>query len=857
MPKLRPLPRVTLLFLALAFAASTAVYSVLWIYSQRRQLPVQLGFDNEYVASEHSQLVKNVNKGSPAEEAGLRAGDRILKVDGERFENLYSLSDIWYRHKPGDTIELTVQRPDSPGPILIRAIFQARSSPEERFSEHLGQDIINTFPVAFLVVGMAVLFLRLEDPRAWLLALMFAGAIAVPNFPNWIALGPILRKFAMADRAIFNGVNPALFYLLFAVFPARSPIDRRVPWLKWVGLALGLSVALAGLGVGGPQAPAAMKNLLGRGGAELARLTYSYGFVTLGLISLVANALGASTPEAQRKIRVILWGTLVGVVPIMLGLAAQDFLEFHMPLWLATLLVILLYLFPLSFAYAVVKHRVLEIPVFLKRSARYLLVQRGFTILLAVLSAVVTLVFAHSFASYLEPLIGATLPVGIALGTGFGSVLLWTGTRVHRRVGGRIDRAFFRSAYDARQILESLAENARRTVRRDELAALLAGEISQALHPISVMVYLEGRDGRLRVERDTVPPRFEPLPPDLPLLLELARRSEPWEVPPPGVSGWASEEDFAVFGAPRPECLVPMLARDGHLNGLVVLGSRLSEEPYSREDKRLLAAAANQAGVTLESMRLAEQMAEKIEAERRSALEMNFAKEVQARLFPQRIAPVDTLEYQGGCLQAREVGGDYYDFLDLGPGRVGLVLADVAGKGISAALMMANLQANMRSQYGAAIRDLPGLLHSVNRLFYESTPPSHYATLFFGDYEDSTRLMRYANCGHNPPMLLRKDGSVERLGATGTVLGLFEGWQCSLGEVPMAPGDTLVIFSDGVTEAESDDGEFFGESRLLETLTANRHLPVPALLDAIVRTVVQFSGREQEDDLTLVVARAR
>jgi sigma-B regulation protein RsbU (phosphoserine phosphatase) len=857
MPKLRPLPRAVLLVLALVFAASTALYSALWIYAQRRQSPVQLGFDTEYVAAQHSQLVKNVNKDSPAERSGLRAGDQILKVDGDALENSYSMSDIWSRHRPGDTVELTIQRPGSLAPLLIKAVFRAPPSPEGRLSEHLGRDIINTFPLAFLVVGLTVLFLRLDDPRAWLLALMFAGAIAVPNFSNWGALGPSLRKFAMADRAIFNGFNPALFYLFFAVFPARSPIDRRVPWLKWVGSALGLSMALPGLNVGAYQTPAVVARLLGQGAADLVRLSYGYGFMTLGLLSLVGNALGASTPEAKRKIRVILWGTLVGVVPIMLALGAQEISAFHLPLWLAAVLVLLLYLFPLSFAYAVVKHRVLEIPVFLRRGARYLLVQRGFTILLTVLSAAVTLLFALSFASYLEPLTGATLPVGIALGTGFGSLLLWTGTRVHVRVGGQIDRAFFRGAYDARQILESLAEETRRTIRREELAALLGGEISQALHPISVIVFLEGGDGRLRVERDTVPPRFEPLPPDLPLLLELARRAEPLEVPPPEASGWASEEDLAAFGDQRPECLVPMLARDAHLNGLLVLGSRLSEEPYSREDKRLLAAAANQAGVTLESMRLAEQMAEKMEAERRSALEMNFAKEVQARLFPQRIAPVETLEYQGGCLQAREVGGDYYDFLDLGPGRVGLVLADVAGKGFSAALMMANLQANMRSQYGAAIKDLPGLLHSVNRLFYESTPPSHYATLFFGDYEDTTRLMRYANCGHNPPMLLRENGSLERLGATGTVLGLFEGWQCSLGETPMAPGDTLVIFSDGVTEAESDDGEFFGESRLLETLTANRHLPVPALLDAIIRTVVQFSGREQEDDLTLVVARAR
>ena len=117
--------------------------------------------------------------------------------------------------------------------------------------------------------------------------------------------------------------------------------------------------------------------------------------------------------------------------------------------------------------------------------------------------------------------------------------------------------------------------------------------------------------------------------------------------------------------------------------------------------------------------------------------------------------------------------------------------------------------------------------------------------------------MRYANCGHNPPVLLRADGRAERLRATSTVLGLFENWSTFLGEVRLAPGDTVVIFSDGVTEARSDQEEEFGEARFVETLLAHRHLPVSVLLETTVKIVQQFSGREQEDDMTLVIARAR
>jgi serine phosphatase RsbU (regulator of sigma subunit)/predicted enzyme related to lactoylglutathione lyase len=250
-------------------------------------------------------------------------------------------------------------------------------------------------------------------------------------------------------------------------------------------------------------------------------------------------------------------------------------------------------------------------------------------------------------------------------------------------------------------------------------------------------------------------------------------------------------------------------------------------------------------------------VAEKLETERRSAHEMAIAKEVQAGLFPQRLPPLETLTYSGTCIQARQVGGDYYDFLDLGPGRLGLVVADVAGKGIAAALLMSNLQANLRSQYAVALDDLERLLKSANRLFYENTPDTSYATLFFAEYEDQGRRLRYVNCGHLPPLLLRLNQTLERLESTCRVVGMFANWECSVGEIRLLPGDTLVLYSDGVTEAMSDEGEEFGEERLIEVLRAHAQTPAPDLLRTIVDTIHQFSGREQEDDITLVVAQCQ
>jgi serine phosphatase RsbU (regulator of sigma subunit) len=193
------------------------------------------------------------------------------------------------------------------------------------------------------------------------------------------------------------------------------------------------------------------------------------------------------------------------------------------------------------------------------------------------------------------------------------------------------------------------------------------------------------------------------------------------------------------------------------------------------------------------------------------------------------------------------------------------VLADISGKGMSGALLMANLQANLRSQYAMALDDLPGLLKSVNRLFYENSGDSSYATLFFADYDESSGRLRYVNCGHFPPLLLlacensrdpnHEQVVVERLHSTATVLGLFENWQCEVADVQLSPGDTLVLYTDGVTEAENGDEEEFGESRLLETVRAYCHLPPEPLLHAIVAAAQQFSNGDQQDDITLVVAR--
>ena len=249
--------------------------------------------------------------------------------------------------------------------------------------------------------------------------------------------------------------------------------------------------------------------------------------------------------------------------------------------------------------------------------------------------------------------------------------------------------------------------------------------------------------------------------------------------------------------------------------------------------------------------------AEKLEAERRAAQELEIAKQVQSRLFPQNSPPVKSLEYAGICIQARKVGGDYYDFLNLGGGRLGLVIGDIAGKGIAAALLMANLQANLRSQCAIALDQPQRLLRSVNQLFRENTPDGSFATLFFAEYDDAERRLRYANCGHLCALLLRNDNTMERLNSTATVLGVFQDWDCAIEECWVNAGDTLALYTDGITEAFGQDGDEFGEDRLSEALRRHRGLCSQELLCAVVGEVRRFSPQEQNDDITMIVAKGR
>ena len=301
-------------------------------------------------------------------------------------------------------------------------------------------------------------------------------------------------------------------------------------------------------------------------------------------------------------------------------------------------------------------------------------------------------------------------------------------------------------------------------------------------------------------------------------------------------------------------------------------------EVKSNDQLATLANSFNSMTASIEKLILEQKEKQRLENE------LAIAQEVQATLFPRKIAQLESLEVHGFCRPARTVSGDYYDFLALNSDRLILAVGDVSGKGISAALLMATIHSAVRaysmegapllrepvavgvaggadlmlaSEFKGAESSAATLLGLLNHQLYESTPQEKYATLFLGLYDGTDRRLTYSNAGHLPPILVSQDGSSQHLTCGGTVIGLFPDVQYPEATVQLRSGDIFIAYSDGVTEPENDYGEF-GEERLIELVRENRDLPLARITEIVTAAVDDWIGdNEQPDDVTLVLARAR
>ena len=311
----------------------------------------------------------------------------------------------------------------------------------------------------------------------------------------------------------------------------------------------------------------------------------------------------------------------------------------------------------------------------------------------------------------------------------------------------------------------------------------------------------------------------------------------------------------------RSSILVQLRTKN-ELMGVLTLGSGMDRRVFTDEQRELLKGVAGQLALVLENARLLDRMLE----HERLKHELALAAEVQRSLLPAQTPHLRDAELCGYCQPARQVGGDYYDFIALAEDVAGVAVADVAGKGISAALLMSVVQASLRGQLvnGARRKSLREMVTVMNRLLCGSVSSARYVTFFYAQIDSHENLLTFVNAGHNPPLLYRPpanrltlgDGEFQSLSAGGPVLGVLSGAGYEEEKVALRPGDLLVAYTDGVTEAMNPGGEEFGEDRLRESICAAANRTAKEILDSVISTVTTFvKGARQHDDLTLVVLK--
>jgi serine phosphatase RsbU (regulator of sigma subunit) len=295
---------------------------------------------------------------------------------------------------------------------------------------------------------------------------------------------------------------------------------------------------------------------------------------------------------------------------------------------------------------------------------------------------------------------------------------------------------------------------------------------------------------------------------------------------------------------------VPLQTED-RVIGLIYVDSRSFVHEFTPDDLNLLTVLANVAAIRIEH-----ELLEKLRAqEDRRTRDLIQAAEIQRGILPRGAPKLAGVELAGHNAASRTVGGDYYDFLPYPDGRVAVVLGDVAGKGMSAALLMSNLQARVQI-LAEEVTDLAGLMHRLDQSIAAHSPDNRFITMFFGLIDPKNGTVNYCNAGHNPPLLIRAGGDVERLAAMGTVLGIMPEIGYLEESRELRPGDLLAVYSDGVTEAEHPEHGEWGEERLAELLIARKGEPAERIVDCVTEAVREWTlDAPPADDITIVVAR--
>jgi sigma-B regulation protein RsbU (phosphoserine phosphatase) len=806
---------------------------------------------------------------------GLRRGDIVIAINGRPNTGGAVLAQEEVKATPGTDLVLTVSEPNrESGQEQVRTIYLPVTRASRKISESAVPIVLLIIiPAICIILGCWVVLVRPRDRLAWLLLALLLGFTQLFGERDTQAWPPIIREAAMSYHIALATSWPIFMFLFGFYFPEPFPEGNRVRrWLKPVWWLVLVPVAASGVvevavlagqisSYSGVAPLYRAASPLETAGEVLSYLAVSGFFCFIFMKSAGYSQLA---PDARRRLRLLYWGTTVAMTPalalaITAAVLRRPFELF--PEWITYPALFMLVLFPLTLAYVIVVQRAMDVRVVLRQGLQYGLAKGGIRVMQFIVSGLVVLA---AFAMATQATRDRPQKLIVIF---LGVTAIFTVRRGAEKLRTWTDRRFFREAYDAERVLSELSDNVRSIVETRPLIETVAGRISETLHIPHIAVLL-GSSGPFRpayaLGYGTPPDVIFPLGGGTVKALE--KQKEPARVYLDDPESWlyrdpaVSEKDRASLAQLDAELLLPLSARD-KLLGFISLGPKRSDEPYSSADVRLLKSVAAQTGLALENARLMSAIADEVAQREVLNREVEIAREVQERLFPQKFPLISGIDYAGACRPALGVGGDYYDFLALPGGQLGIAVGDVSGKGIAAALMMASLQASLRGEATRAPANLAVLISNVNRQVFETSSSNRYATFFYAQYNPATRQLTYVNAGHNPPMLFHgSDGAwqVTRLETGGTVVGLLESSPYQQASLTIAPGDIFVAFTDGISEAMNNADEEWGEDQLAETIKACDGLTPSEIIARVMQTADTFvAGAKQHDDMTLVVLRSQ
>ncbi|MFZ5518844.1 MAG: GAF domain-containing SpoIIE family protein phosphatase [Candidatus Zhuqueibacterota bacterium] len=563
-------------------------------------------------------------------------------------------------------------------------------------------------------------------------------------------------------------------------------------------------------------------------------------YVITALIIMYRGYQALTSPRMRHQVALVLWGIRVSVglyaiafiLPKIFPFNASEVINYF-------LTIIALLIGAVSIAWAMIKYQFLDISLSISRNFL-------FSISTALLLGVYLVVYdrmkllTHTF-------IGFDLPVMEVILIIIAAIVFQPTLAGIEKV---LDRIFGRDKSDYQHVLKMLSHDILTIMDIDALKNKITTTLTESmrLENVHLIIETKTRDYEVVCERDgeTISHRFS-------RNCEFIRLMRTFEKP-------VSYDEVIARTTPgkeadilnRMNCYLLMpLSHRGHLNGILCLGNKLTRTSFSAEDATLLSVLSDQIAIALENIDLYKDKLEK----QRMEEEISVAREIQRMLLPNKIPSGRNFDISAMNVPSKEVGGDYYDFLQWDDHHVGVAIGDISGKGIPGAMLMSNLQATFRASAWKSLTPAE-IMKKVNNQISHTTSPEKYATFFYGILDARALTFTYTNAGHNYPIFKKHNGQYCHLTGGGLIVGVQPDFDYEETSIQLEPGDTLVFYTDGITEALNPSTEEFGEKKLLHIILQSAHRTAEELRNYIYEEVTRFTGGEsQYDDLTLIVLR--